>query len=384
MFINKLKERNPELINSVFQLHDQGAILPDSYIIDMDRLLINARLILEAANTKNVKLYFMLKQIGRNPYIARKLMELGYAGAVVVDSEEALVMMKHNIPLGNVGHLVQIPKQLIDKVVSYGSDVITVYSFEKLLEINQSAKKYNKVQNILVKVADDDDLFYSGQISGIKLENLTQFLEEAKNLKNISIVGATAFPCYLFDSKNDSFYQTPNFSTVIKATNMIKDAGYKIEQTNIPSTTCVASINMMDDKLPHKVGEPGHGLTGTTPAHAYQDLEEIPAVCYYSEISHHYNNNSYCYGGGFYRRSHVKNGLVLVDNEVKDVLVEPVDLDSIDYHFEIKGLYPISAPVIMAFRFQMFVTRSKVVLVEGISKNNPSVIGIYDGLGKKI
>ena len=42
----------------------------------------------------------------------------------------------------------------------------------------------------------------------------------------------------------------------------------------------------------------------------------------------------------------------------------------------------ISAPVIMAFRFQMFVTRSKVALVEGIHNNNPHVIGVYDGLGK--
>ncbi|WZU02254.1 hypothetical protein MGH68_04345 [Erysipelothrix sp. D19-032] len=24
------------------------------------------------------------------------------------------------------------------------------------------------------------------------------------------------------------------------------------------------------------MGEPGHGLTGTTPAHAYRDLEELP------------------------------------------------------------------------------------------------------------
>ena len=32
--------------------------------------------------------------------------------------------------------------------------------------------------------------------------------------------------------------------------------------------------------------EPGHGLTGTTPLHAVEDLPEIPAVVYLSEVSH--------------------------------------------------------------------------------------------------
>ena len=32
--------------------------------------------------------------------------------------------------------------------------------------------------------------------------------------------------------------------------------------------------------------EPGHGLTGTTPLHAVEDLPETPAVVYLSEVSH--------------------------------------------------------------------------------------------------
>ena len=73
----------------------------------------------------------MLKQIGRNPYLAKQLMDMGYKGAVVVDFREAEIMMQHHIPIGNVGHLVQVPKGLLPKVVAYKPEVITVFSLEK-------------------------------------------------------------------------------------------------------------------------------------------------------------------------------------------------------------------------------------------------------------
>ena len=46
--------------------------------------------------------------------------------------------------------------------------------------------------------------------------------------------------------------------------------------------------------------EPGHGLTGTTPLHALEDLPEIPAVVYVSEVSHLHRGEAYCFGGGLY------------------------------------------------------------------------------------
>ena len=48
--------------------------------------------------------------------------------------------------------------------------------------------------------------------------------------------------------------------------------------------------------------EPGHGLTGTTPLHALEDLPEIPAVVYVTEISHFIDGEAYCFGGGLYYR----------------------------------------------------------------------------------
>ena len=152
MFLDKLQERNNNLIDAAIKMHQKGLIIPDSYVIDVDTLIENARFMLKEANKKNIKLLFMLKQLGRNPYIAKKLVELGYEGAVVVDFNEARIMMDNNIPIGNVGNLVQTPNAMIDKLVEYGVGVMTVFSMEKLEKINQSAEKLNKVQNIIINL----------------------------------------------------------------------------------------------------------------------------------------------------------------------------------------------------------------------------------------
>ena len=43
MFLEKTVEKNKELINVAFELHEKGAIEPDTYVIDLDRTIENAR-----------------------------------------------------------------------------------------------------------------------------------------------------------------------------------------------------------------------------------------------------------------------------------------------------------------------------------------------------
>ncbi len=59
---------------------------------------------------------------------------------------------------------------------------------------------------------------------------------------------------------------------------------------------------------------------------------------------------------------------------------------NIDYYGEliIGDKISIGDTVIYAFRTQIFVTRSEVALVEGISNNNPRVLGIYDSFGNRL
>lgn len=381
MFLNKVLEKNRALVKTAVNFHQQGLIEPDTYVVDYDQLLKNAQMILAKAQTKDIKLYFMLKQLGRNPKIAQALVDLGYPGAVVVDHREAQLMMQHHIPLGNVGHLVQTPYCQLEKIITYGCEVITVFSLEKLSEINEIAEKHQLKQDVIIKVFEVDDVCYRGQEGGITLAELPDFIAAAQKLTHVQIVGVTSFPVYLFDEQSLAVKATNNLKTIKKATEILNQHGCLIKQINVPSTTSVNTLNILEGTH----GEPGHGLTGTTPAHAYLDLPELPAVVYVSEISHNFKQNSYCYGGGYYRRSHLKQALV-VDQQNTETIVNvlPIDPTSIDYYLELDKKLPVSSSVIMAFRFQIFVTRSRVVLVKGVASNNPTIIGVYDSLGREI
>ena len=172
MFLSKLKKNNPALLDYAFYAHQNGLILPDTYLLDLDTITENAIAIKNAADVYHFRLYFMLKQIGRNPLVARRLMEIGYDGAVCVDFIEALTMMENDVHLGNIGHLVQIPKTVIPKLLKAKPDFITVYSMEKIYEIEEAAGKLDMVQPILIRVTDSDSELYSGQIAGFHSSQL--------------------------------------------------------------------------------------------------------------------------------------------------------------------------------------------------------------------
>lgn len=381
MFLKQTMMRNARLIETSFAFHQSGKILPDTYVVDLDQLLSNATFMLNKAKKQNIELYFMLKQLGRNPYIAKKLCEAGFEGAVVVDFKEANVMMRENIPICNVGHLVQMPKFMVEKLVNYGCKYFTVFSIEKLREINQAAKNKGIIQKVLLKVVGLEDKLYSGQIAGFRLETLAEQIEIMKTMKHIQIAGVTSFPCFLYDDTSDSIMPTNNLDTLLKAKQILQTCGIVIENINAPSATCSFTLEQMR-AYPVTSGEPGHGLTGTTPLHAYRLCDEIPCVTYVSEVSHNFDAHAYCYGGGHYRRSHVAKALVGTSMEdYKEVDIIPPTDESIDYYFEIPTPCRVSDTVIMAFRFQIFVTRSHVALVEGIQSKAPHIVGIYNSSG---
>ena len=384
MFLRQTIKKNPKLIEAVMNFHQRMLISPDTYVIDVDHFLSNARLIADEAAKYNIELYFMLKQIGRNPYLAKELMKLGYAGAVVVDFKEAKVMMKHNVPIANVGHLVQPNRALIQELVDYGCEYFTVYSLEKMNDINEAAKKSNKVQKVLIRVYDEGDLIYSGQTAGFALKDLKENLSKMKEFENIQIAGLTSFPCYLYSEETNDIEATSNLNTVLKAKKVLEDEGIEVININTPSTTSVKTIQKMA-KINATSGEPGHGLSGTTPLHTKDGSEEIPSVVYLSEVSHNFEGKAYIFGGGYYRRGHAEK--VLVGKNIKDSKIVNVltpDLDSIDYHFGLSEECEVNDTAIMAFRFQIFVTRSDVCLMKGLIDGNPEIIGLYTALGEQI
>lgn len=384
MFVEQTRKRNRELVDAAFYFHQSGQLLPDSYLIDVDAFCENGKKILAEAKKHDFRMYFMLKQVGRNPYLAKKLIELGYDGAVTVDFKEALTMLEHEIPIGNVGHLVQVPTAMMEKIVAYAPEVMTVYSMDKVYAIDRAAGRLGKKQGILLRVFGENDMIYSGQTAGFTLDEMKEAVLEIKeNCPNIVIAGVTSFPCYLYKEEIGEIAATENLHTLLAAKERLEELGYHDLIINTPSATCVKTVDMMV-RLGGNCGEPGHGLTGTTPLHAVSDQPEIPAMVYVSEISHNFLGKAYCYGGGHYRRSHMSHALVGKDERTARMLtvLAPSD-ESIDYHFGLSEQCEVGETVVMAFRSQIFVTRSDVVLVEGISSGKPEIVGVYDSQGRK-
>ncbi len=383
MFVARLVKDNPQFLKALVDLHQDGRILPDSYVVDMEQFRANAEAMVQLAKAKGIKLYFMLKQVGRNPILAQELVKLGYDGAVVVDFKEAQVMMRHNIPIGNVGHLVQIPESMISQVVAYGPEVITVYTADKVRSISRAAQTQGKVQKLLLRVYGDGDMIYPGQTAGIHLKELPEFLEKIRELPGIQIAGVTSFPCFLYDAKADDIQPTANLNTVLAARDILVEKGIHPDMLNTPSATCCRTLELME-RYGCNCGEPGHGLTGTTPYHVEHDQPEKSCIAYLSEVSHNFGDLGYCYGGGFYRRGHAENALVGNAFEyLRKVPVVAPSMEAIDYHFGLGDHCIVGETVVMAFRFQVFVTRSDMVLLEGVSTGNPWVSSVWDSLGNE-
>ena len=385
MFIDILKERNPKLLRTALSLHKTGVILPDTYIIDVDIFKENAKLIKAEGDKHGIHLYYMTKQIGRNPYLAKILEDIGYAGAVVVDFKEAKIMMKNNLKLGNTGHLVQIPTKMIKDILKYGSDIITVYSYEKAVEISKEAEKLGLIQDIMFRVLDKNSNIYPGQEAGIELQDLENITKKIIKLKNLRINGLTSFPCFLYNESVKKIEKSENTDVLLEANNILKEKfGINVREINLPSSTCLENIKMIKE-YGGTHGEPGHALTGTTPFHVNDKAVEKPAYVYVSEISHNFRNKSYFYGGGYYRRSHMENVLIGDSYEtLKKVKTNDFDPNNIDYYLEVNEEQQVGSTVLGCFRTQFFVTRSDIVLIEGIQSGNPKIIGRYTALGEKI
>ena len=384
MFLQTLMSKNQELIEYAFTLHQQQKIEPDTYVLDIDAILKNAKQLKEAADQYHIDLFFMTKQMGRNPHIAKKLMALGYKGAVVVDYREAAVMMRNNIPIAHAGHLVQIPEGMLERLIEYGVEYLTVYSVEKAKRIDEVCRKLGKRQKVYLKVVSKEDHLYPGQESGIEISQLEEAIEGLKVLKNVVIAGVTAFPCFLYDEDQEEVLPTANMTTLLKAKEKIECLLDKKIEVNMPSCTQKQLMKKISE-YGGTQGEPGNSFVGTTPNNRLGKASEIPAIVYVSEVSHQFRDKTYCYGGGIYSRGEIDKALVgTCTADAQFMAVEKPNCENIDYYIALLQQAQVGKSVIMSFRTQIFVTRSHVALVEGISEKVPRLIGIYDAQGQLI
>jgi len=380
MFLNVTSRKNPDLIKTGVNLHQSGEIPPNTYIIDVDVLKENTKEMSRVATDNGFELYFMLKQLGRLPEIGHLIVENGIEKAVAVDFDEGKLLAENGIKIGNIGHLVQPGKNQWLEVLSWNPEVVTVFSYERAKQVSEAARKMDKQQDILLKILGPGDKIYQAQEGGIPLEDFSTTVDDIRRLDNVHIVGVTSFPNLEINQEKEKMVPTNNMKTLLQGKKILLEKGIPLKQTNGPSGTSSETIPyLVSQGITH--GEPGHGLTGTTPLHALRDLPEEPAIIYVSEVSHAYKEYYQVIAGGYYGRSNMENCLVGHDEQTilnRQVHAYQNNPDAIDYYGLIdrsdKFSIDIGDTAIFAFRTQIFVTRAHVALVEGIQTGKPRII----------
>jgi len=199
-FLASTIRRNPELIRAAVVLHQNGEIPPNTHVVDFDSVVKNSGLISRKANRLKLTNYFMTKQFGRNPLLSKAIVKAGIKKAVAIDVEEARILHKNGIAVGNIGHLVQVPTHDVAWVVNdLRPDEITIFSLEKARQVSKEAQKSGLRQSVVIRVVGKNDFFYPFQEGGIPEARLLEVAQTISDLPCVDLVGVTTFPCFRFN-----------------------------------------------------------------------------------------------------------------------------------------------------------------------------------------
>ena len=393
MFLDVLIRRNPDFIEAAMNLHRQGLIPANSYVLDLDTVEENARIFSAEANRLGLKTFVMTKQVGRHSGFCQAVMRGGINRSVAVDMACGFACDRAGLKTGHLGHLVQVPRHEANRAAAQlKPDYWTVFSRDKAGEAAAASLAAGREQSLLARIQTQGDTFYRGHEGGFDADDIVEVANWMDGLEGASFAGVTTFPALLFDPQGKKVTPTPNLATLSRATEGLAAAGRKNVEVNAPGTTSKTVLSALADAGATQC-EPGNGLHGTTPLHALEDLPERPAMLYLTEVSHLHGGNAFCFGGGLYIDP------VFPDYDVKALVsdvptasrkalasVEIPSPASIDYYGMIDATGSVKPAtgntVIFGFRGQAFVTRAHVVGIAGIANGNPAVTTIENVYGQ--
>ena len=274
-------------------------------------------------------------------------------------------------------------------------EVVTVFSVEKARAIDEEVRRQGRVQSLLLRVTAPTDFNHPSMEGGIQEAELETVANEIGKLNNVRIVGVTNFPAMSHANKQTSELM-PNFFTSLRCADKLRKMGFDITQINAPGNSCTLSMESYARGGATHV-EPGHGVTGTTPfALTHDDMPEVPAMVYVTEVLHNHLGTAYVHGGGFYREDRIavepgfQNHVLVGTNETDIFEDEATFLGCapggkqvlIDYYGLVEpGTKPVSIgdTAIFGFRSQSFATRSaNTAVVRGCKTGNYVLMGVYD------
>jgi predicted amino acid racemase len=391
MFLKPLMRRNEMFLRTIAEMHASGGVPANSFTLDLDTVTKNARIMASEAHRLNLKVFAMTKQMGRNIDFCNALAEGGISAAVAVDMDCARAVANSRLTIGHLGHLVQVPSHEAAEASGLNPAYWTIFNLEKAREAASAALTQSRKQDLLVRIYDENDEFYFGHGGGLPAKEVIEIADSLDNLEGARFAGITTFPALLFSEGEGEVRETPNLKTIERTRKLLEKRGGAFE-VNTPGTNSSVLFQMLSDAGSTQV-EPGHALTGSTPLHAIrEDLPEIPAAAYVTEVSHEFLGKFYCFGGGLYIdpvfASYQINCLVAPRGNYDDAFLAEIEIPepaAIDYYGLITPpvgkTISVGDTVILGFRIQAFVTRANVVAIRGVHSGRPEIMSISNGFG---
>jgi predicted amino acid racemase len=388
VFIDRLRRLNPGLATTAVALHQQGALLANTYLLDLDAIAANTRVIRATADVLGLRLYAMTKQLGRNPDACDAIAAAGIEAAVAVDIQCMEAVARSRMRIGHVGHLVQPHRGTEDAVIAARPEVVTVFHEAIAERLGAAAVRAGIEQAVLLRVVASGDHFYFGHGGGLTLEGIEASARRIDRIAGLRVAGVTSFPALLADPESRRLTVTPNLRTVVTAAERLRKAGFEIEQVNAPGTTSSGALKILADAgATH--AEPGNGLHGTTPLMVFdEDSPEVPAIVYLSEVSHFDGDDAYVFGGGLYiDRVLGAYGLRALCGRDEGVLERayPVEMapDGAIHYYAVMHLpaghdVRVGDAVVLCFRPQAFVTRARTRALFRDQDGTPRLGDAYD------
>lgn len=393
MFLDVLRRRNPAFIEAAMALHQQGKIPANAYVLDLDAVERNARVLSDEAARLGLKTFAMTKQVGRSSSFCRAVKRGGIERAVAVDMACARATHNAGLKLAHLGHLQQVARhEAAAAAKRFEPEYWTVFNDTKAEEASAGAKAAGRTQGLLARIRAEGDTFYRGHEGGYDASEVAAVADRLDALDGGRFAGITTFPALLFDLATRKVLPTHNLATLSRAAEALARAGRKDIEVNAPGTTSSVMLAALAEAGATQC-EPGNGLHGTTALHAMEDLPEIPAVLYLTEVSHLSGGKAYCFGGGFYIDpvfpAYDVKAIVGAEPTIAAAALRSVEVpppSAIDYYAMIDAT-GAAAPkpgdtAVFGFRGQAFVTRAYVVGVSGIAKGQPVVETIENGFGE--
>ncbi len=394
MFLDLLRARNPALARAGVRLHQGRSVRAGTYLLDVDTMAANARILRQVADANGLGLYFMSKQFGRNPDACRAISAAGIEAAVAVDIQCMEAVQRSGTRIGHVGHLVQPHRGAENAVIAANPEVVTVFSLDVAERLAAASVRAGRTQPVLLRVIAPGDRFYFGHGGGFALAEIVSDARRIDHLPGLRVEGVTTFPCMLPDPETGTVRPTTNFTTLRTAADRLRAAGFEIGQVNAPGTNSAATMAALAaGGATH--AEPGSALHGTTPMDIWDpDAPEAPAIVLVSEVSHLEGDDAYVFAAGIYidkvAGEYGLRALCGRDDSIVD-RVFPVELapdGAIHYYgkLHLPGGHDVRVgdTVVFCFRPQVFVTRGRTRAVFEPGSDTPRLGVAYDAEARPV